>query len=176
MSKPTDQGQPQQDLNDLQGRTDSLVARPLRWGELPDVLALFTPAVTAASANMGNLFGWLVEQKIVVPGQKVTLDSATTLRIVHNAMPMIGQVPELLRAVQSFTAIVTDLSLEDVRQLDMDRGTALAIEAFRVNQDFFSQRLLPLLRESWRQAKSKLPDPPATDNANSQAGTASSSA
>lgn len=143
-----------QELRDLQGKSSG-TARPIRWGELADVIELFTPAIEASIAQVGDLFGWLVENGFVTPGQAVRIDSATGLRLLARALPLVGRVPELLRAVQRFTAIVTDQRVEQIEQLGVDEGLQLALAAYAVNQDFFLQRLLPLLRDAWVRTSTK---------------------
>lgn len=149
------------ELRDLQGGMHRSAAgvRPIRWGELADVIEIFTPGIEAGLQQFGDLFGWLVEQKIIVPGKAVRLDSQLAMQVMSQAMPLLGQVPELLRAVQRFTAIASDRNLEDIEALGMDEGLNLALAAYEANQDFFRQRLLPLLRAAWVRTSGKFPVP-----------------
>ena len=136
------------ELRDLAGgRKQPRGARPIRWGELADVIEIFTPAIESGLQRIGDLFAWLVEHKIVVPGQVVVLDNKLALAVMTHALPSLGSAPGVLRALQKFTAIVTDRELREVQALTADEGVRLAIECYEVNRDFFHQRLLPLLRD-----------------------------
>lgn len=154
-----------EDLRQLQGTARVGGARPLRWGELPDAIELFTPGVEAGIARIGNLFDWLVDSRIIVPNQRVVLDQATAMLVIGQAMPLIRNVPELLRAIQKFTALVHDRKLEEIAALPMDEGLRLAREAWEVNHDFFTQRMTKILADLWSQAKSRWMPPPVSEDA-----------
>jgi hypothetical protein len=113
----------------LTGRV-SVRLRPITVGQLPKFLRVIRPIIGQMTAlGQTELEGGTAEIQLL------------DLYVEHG------------ESVNQAVAIASDLPLEEIEALPLDDMLRLAVAVWEVNQDFFSQRVIPLLGPMLRVAR-----------------------
>lgn len=135
---------PCQVVNLASGRT--ITARPITVGQLPRFVKAIRPAFGAlvalvpAASSPGGQAGQGAEPFIGNVG-----DAAAEAAESVDAVELLGLIADHGDAINEAVAIVTGEPREVIEALNLEEAAEVLRAVWAVNQDFFTQRVLPLL-------------------------------
>lgn len=133
-----------QDLETIQPTTETLVVggkeitvRPAKVGQLPAFLAAVQPIIASLAASSASS----------PPGGQGSGDQPAdgALDLQLSELDLLRLFTEHADNLLQAVAIVSGQERAALDELELDDAAKLAMAAWRVNQDFFARRVLPLL-------------------------------
>lgn len=113
---------------------EKVEVRPFPFGSIPRVIAI-----------LGNSIGLLQnapDLKATVEGDGENKELVLDEKTISFLVDVVGQGGD---NIMELIAVAANKDIEYVKALDPDDGLKLAYKCYAVNQDFFKQRLKPLL-------------------------------
>ncbi len=135
----------------------TIIVRPGRMKQLTACVEFFEELVDALDRNqMAHLIDAVVKMQTeaIASGRKATdidLKAFATEQLVndaHNRVKLITALTKaFLRILPRFVEVFTDVTAEEFGDMDIDVGFQVGGAVFTLNYGFFTQRLLPIVRD-----------------------------